>query len=51
MIVLGRTATGETVAARLDELPSVEKHRAHGMSLGEVWFNVGENELLGDRLK
>jgi predicted ATPase len=51
VIVFGRKKSGESVAAPLLTLPGVEERLASGFSLGEMWFNVGEEQLLGDRLK
>lgn len=49
--VFGRKANGETVVARLLDLPGVEKRLASGFSLGEMWFNVGEDKLLAEVLQ
>ncbi len=51
VIVFGRCENGETVTAPLLTLPGVQERIASGFSLGEMWFNVGEDELLGDLLK
>ncbi len=51
VIVFGRRENGETVTAPLVALPGVKERIASGFSLGEMWFNVGEDELLADLLK
>lgn len=51
VIVFGRKANnGETVAASLLDLPGVRERLDGGYSLGEMWFNVGEDTLLEGRL-
>ncbi|HZU95659.1 MAG TPA: AAA family ATPase [Planctomycetota bacterium] len=51
VLALGRRPNGETIARRLSELPGVPERLADGMTLGELWFNVGEDRLFGDLLK
>ncbi|MGH7272347.1 MAG: AAA family ATPase, partial [Polyangiaceae bacterium] len=51
VIMFGRKPNGESVAANLATLPGVQERRADGMSVGELWYNAGEDELLKDRLK
>lgn len=51
VIVFGRRENGETVTAPLLSLPGVRERIDSGFSLGEMWFNVGEDELLADLLK
>ncbi len=46
--VFGRKPNGETVVAPLLVLPGVQKRLASGFSLGEMWFNVGEDKLLAE---
>src|SRR5262249_16958688 len=43
VLVFGRKANGETVVAPLIELPGVKKRLEGGFTLGEMWFNVGED--------
>ena len=47
----GRRENGETVTAPLLSLPGVKERIASGFSLGEMWFNVGEDDLRQDLLK
>jgi predicted ATPase len=49
--VFGRKPNGETVVAPLLDLPGVKKRLASGFSLGEMWFNVGEDKLLAEVLQ
>jgi predicted ATPase len=49
--VFGRKPSGETVVAPLLDLPGVKKRLASGFSLGEMWFNVGEDKLLAEVLQ
>ena len=51
VIVFGRRENGDTVTAPILDLPGVKERIASGFSLGEMWFNVGEDELLQDLLK
>jgi predicted ATPase len=51
VIVFGRRENGETVTAPILSLPGVQERIDSGFSLGEMWFNVGEDELLKDLLK
>jgi predicted ATPase len=51
VIVFGRRENGETVTAPILTLPGVKERIASGFSLGEMWFNVGEDELLKDLLQ
>lgn len=48
--VFARKSTGETVIGRLTDLPMVRARLEAGYSLGELWFNVGEEQLLRDLL-
>jgi predicted ATP-binding protein involved in virulence len=50
VLVFGRKASGETVVRPLLSLPGVKERLASGFSLGEMWFNVGEDRLLGEAL-
>jgi predicted ATPase len=49
--VFGRKPNGETVVAPLLDLPGVKKRLESGFSLGEMWFNVGEDKLLAEVLQ
>ncbi|MEO7329191.1 MAG: AAA family ATPase [Minicystis sp.] len=51
VLVFGRKPNGETVAAPILTLPGVQKRIESGFSLGEMWFNVGEDRLLADLVK
>lgn len=51
VVVFGRRENGDTVTAPLLSLPGVKERIASGFSLGEMWLNVGEDELLADLLK
>lgn len=51
VVALGRKASGDTIAVQLSELPGVSERLADGMTLGELWYNVGEDLLFGDLLK
>jgi predicted ATPase len=51
VVVFGRRENGDTVTAPLLDLPGVKERIESGFSLGEMWFNVGEDELLADLLK
>lgn len=51
VVVFGRKkSNGETVAVPLMDLPGVKERLEGGYSLGEMWFNVGEDELLAGLL-
>lgn len=49
--VTGRKANGETVVRSLLELPGVKERIEGGFSVGELWFNVGEDKLLEEALR
>jgi hypothetical protein len=51
VLVFGRRLNGETVVAPLLSLPGVKERLDSGFSLGEMWFNVGEDRLLAETLK
>lgn len=51
VLVFGRKQNGETVVAPILSLPGVQQRIESGFSLGEMWFNVGEDRLLQDLLK
>jgi predicted ATPase len=51
VLVFGRRENGETVAAPVLSLPGVQQRIDSGFSLGEMWFNVGEDRLLAELLK
>lgn len=51
VLVFGRKQNGETVARDLLSLPGVRERIASGFSLGEMWFNVGEDRLLAEALQ
>jgi predicted ATPase len=46
VLVFGRRASGDTVVKPLLELAGVRERLDSGFSLGELWFNVGEDALL-----
>jgi predicted ATPase len=46
VLVMGRRANGDTFAAPLLSIPSARARLDGGFSLGELWFNVGEDALL-----
>lgn len=51
VVVFGRKkSNGETVAVPLKDLPGVQERLEGGYSLGEMWFNVGEDKLLAGLL-
>jgi predicted ATPase len=50
VLVFGRRANGETVVRPLLEISGVRERIAGGLSVGEMWFNVGEDELLREVL-
>lgn len=50
VLVFGRRANGETVTAPILSLPGVQERIESGFSLGEMWFNVGEDRLLAELL-
>jgi predicted ATPase len=50
VLVFGRKDNGETVVRPLISLPGVKERLASGFSLGEMWFNVGEDRLLAEAL-
>lgn len=43
--VFGRRDNGHTIVAPLLSLPGVQERFAAGMTLGEMWFNTGEDRL------
>lgn len=45
--VFGRTSGGRVVIRELESIPLVSEWLADGHSLGELWFNVGEDKILG----
>ncbi len=45
--VFGRTHEGRVVIRELESIPLVSEWLADGHSLGELWFNVGEDKILG----
>jgi hypothetical protein len=45
--VFGRDDDGGTIVKPLLALPLVKERLETGLSLGEMWFNVGEDRLLG----
>jgi predicted ATPase len=45
--VFGRTREGRVVVRELESIPLVSEWLADGHSLGELWFNVGEDKILG----
>ena len=45
--VFGRTKEGRVVIRELESIPLVSEWLADGHSLGELWFNVGEDKILG----
>jgi predicted ATPase len=45
--VFGRTASGDVIVRNMAELPIVAEWLEAGNSLGEMWFNLGEDHLLG----
>jgi predicted ATPase len=51
VLVFGPRPNGETVVAPLLSLPGVKERLDSGFSLGEMWFNVGEDRLLAEVLK
>jgi predicted ATPase len=51
VLVFGRRPNGETVVAPLLSLPGVQERLDSGFSLGEMWFNVGEDRLLAEVLR
>jgi predicted ATPase len=51
VLVFGRKANGETVVAPLLSLPGVRRRLDSGFSLGEMWFNVGEDRLMAEILR
>jgi predicted ATPase len=51
VLVFGRRPNGKTVVAPLLSLPGVRERLDSGFSLGEMWFNVGEDRLLAEVLK
>jgi predicted ATPase len=46
VLVFGRLPNGTTVIKPLLELPQAKERLDKGFSLGELWFNVGEDRLL-----
>lgn len=50
VLVFGRKESGETVIRPLLSLSGVKERLASGFSLGEMWFNVGEDRLLAEAL-
>jgi predicted ATPase len=50
VLVFGRKESGETIVRPLIALPGVKERLASGFSLGEMWFNVGEDRLLAEAL-
>lgn len=50
VLVFGRKDSGETVIRPLLSLPGVKERLTSGFSLGEMWFNVGEDRLLAEAL-
>jgi len=44
--IFGRNESGDCTAKRLVEIPGVMDRLAAGFSLGEMWFNTGEDQLL-----
>ena len=46
--VFGRDETGATTVRPALELPLVKERLESGFSLGEMWFNVGEDRLLSE---
>lgn len=50
VLVFGRKDSGETVARPLLSLAGVRERLDSGFSLGEMWFNVGEDRLLAEAL-
>jgi predicted ATPase len=50
VLVFGRRESGETVVRPLLSLPGVKERLDSGFSLGEMWFNVGEDRLLAEAL-
>jgi predicted ATPase len=50
VLVFGRRPNGETVVAPLLSLAGVRQRLDSGFSLGEMWFNVGEDRLLAEAL-
>lgn len=51
VLVFGRRANGDTVVKPMIELPQVKERLQGGFSLGELWFNVGEDRLLAEALE
>ncbi len=48
--VFGRKPNGDSVVARLSELPMARRRMETGLSPGETWYNVGEDRLLQEVL-
>ncbi len=46
VLVFGRQSNGDTIIRPLSKIPKVQERIAAGLSVGEMWFNVGEDELL-----
>ncbi len=51
VLVFGRRDNGESVVAPLATLPGVKERISGGFTVGELWYNVGEERLLADLLK